>query len=81
MTQPQVRSMNHVSGRGLVLAAEGYVAFELLEGGIVDGDFVDGNFTSHGPCTWTNVTSGKPVRVYVHQLMVNGEAIRTHPRL
>ena len=74
--KPQVRSMNHVSGRGVVLAAEGYVAFELLEGGIVDGDLVDGDFLSHGPCTWTNVTTGKAVRVYVRQLMATSPVLR-----
>ena len=70
MTTTRVRAMNHISGRGVVLAAEGYVAFELLEGGIVDGDEVDGDFTSHGACVWRNLTTGKDVKVYVHKLMV-----------
>ena len=80
---PQVRGMNHVSGRGLVLAAEGYVAFEILEGSIADGDLVDGDFMSHGPCVWSNLTTGQVVRVYVRQLMATVDAasrfIGEHP--
>ncbi len=69
--------MNHASGRGLVLAPEGYVAFEVLEGALMVGDVVDGDFMSHGHCVWTNLTTGGTVHVYVQRLMASAETART----
>jgi hypothetical protein len=70
--------MNHASRRGLVLAPEGYVAFEVIEGELTIGDVVDGDFMSHGFCDWTNVTTGgAAVRVYVQRLMATVETART----
>lgn len=69
--------MNQASGRGLVLAPEGYVAFEVLEGELTIGDVVDGDFMSHGRCIWSNVSTGETVRVYVQRLMATPETART----
>jgi len=69
--------MNQASGRGLVLAPEGYVAFEVLDGGLTIGDVVDGDFMSHGRCIWTNLTTGDAVRVYVQRLILTLETART----
>lgn len=69
--------MNHANGRGLVLAPEGYVAFEVLGGELALGDVVDGDFMSHGRCIWTNLTTGETVRVYVQRLMATMETART----
>jgi hypothetical protein len=69
--------MNHASGRGLVLAPEGYVAFEVLEGALMVGDVVDGDLMSHGRCIWTNLTTGATVWVYVQRLMATPEIART----
>ena len=69
--------MNHASGRGLVLAAEGYVAFEIVEGALMVGDIIDGDFMSHGRCSWKNLTTGGVVDVYVEQLMGTLEMVHT----
>jgi hypothetical protein len=69
--------MNQASGRGLVLAPEGYVAFEVIEGELTIGDAVDGDLMSHGFCDWINVTTGKAVRVYVQRIMASVETART----
>lgn len=65
--------MNHASGRGLVLATEGYVAFEVLGGTLSVGDLIDGDFMSHGRCIWNNLTTGQVVRVQVQHLMASME--------
>jgi hypothetical protein len=64
----EVRAMNHVSRRGLLLASGTYVAFELLEGTLTVGDVIDGDL-AYGPCVWKDVTTGEVVRAYVQQLM------------
>jgi hypothetical protein len=70
--------MNAVSRRGLVRAGSGYVVFELVEGSMADGDFLNGDFDSHGPCSWTNVSSGGVVRVYVQRVATTFEAAQRY---
>ena len=73
MLRPQVRAINAVSRRGLVRAGGGYVVFELVEGALADGDFLNGDFESHGPCSWNNLSSGGVVRVYVQRVSATFE--------
>lgn len=74
MMRPQVRAMNAISRRGLVRVDNGYVVFELVEGALADGDFLNGAFDSHGPCSWNNLSSGGVVRVYVQRVTATFEA-------
>jgi hypothetical protein len=77
---PEVRAMNHVNGRGLLMAEGTYIAFDLVEGMLNVGDLVDGDLL-YGPCTWRDLTTGEIVRVYVQQLMATVEAAsRFHER-
>jgi hypothetical protein len=70
---PEVRAMNQVKGRGLLMAEGTYVAFDMVEGTLNVGDRVEGDLT-YGPCTWRNVTTGQVVRVYVQHLASTVEA-------
>jgi hypothetical protein len=70
---PEVRALNQVNGRGLLMAGGTYVAFDLVEGTLNVGDLIDGDLV-YGPCTWRNVTTGQVVRAYVQQLTSTVEA-------
>jgi len=72
-TLPEVRAMNQVNGRGLLMSEGTYIAFDLVEGALNLGDRVDGDLV-YGPCTWRNVTTGDVVRVYVQHLTSTVEA-------
>jgi hypothetical protein len=76
----EVRAMNHVNGRGLLMANGTYIAFDLIEGTLHVGDVIEGDLV-YGPCSWRNVSSGDVVRVYVQQLTTTVEAAsRFHER-
>jgi hypothetical protein len=76
----EVRAMNQVNGRGLLLAEGTFIAFDLVEGRLHVGDLIDGDLV-YGPCTWRDLTTGEVVRVYVQQLMTTVEAAsRFHER-
>jgi len=70
---PEVRVMNLVTRRGLLMSEGTYIAFDLVEGVLNLGDQVDGDLV-YGPCTWRNVTTGQVVRVYVQHLTSTVEA-------
>ena len=70
---PEVRAMNQVSGRGLVMADGAYVAFDLVSGTLNAGDQIEGDLV-YGPCIWHNLTTGGMVRVYVQHLTGTVEA-------
>jgi hypothetical protein len=76
----EVRVMNHVNGRGLLMAEGTYIAFDVVEGTLHVGDVIEGDLV-YGPCNWRNVSAGAVVRVYVQQLMTTVEAAsRFHER-
>lgn len=70
---PEVRAMNHVSGRGLLMAEGTYIAFDLVKGTLNVGDLVDGDLV-YGPCIWRDLTTGEIVHVYVQHLTTTVEA-------
>ena len=79
-TLGEVRAVNLVNGRGLLMAGGTFVAFDVVEGKLAIGDLIEGDLV-YGPCTWRNVTSGEVVRVYVQHLTSTVEAAsRFHER-
>lgn len=69
----QVKAVNHISGRVLILTPRGYTVADILEGELSAGDAVEGMVDSYGNCLLRNLTSEQPARVYVEVVQAPSE--------
>jgi len=68
-----VKAVNKVAGRALLLTPRGYAVAEILDGDLDAGDAVEGSADTYGNGLLRNLTTEREVRVYVEVVQATSE--------
>lgn len=69
----EVKAVNRISGRALILTPRGYSVADILEGELSPGDAVQGTVDSYGNCLLRNLTTEHLARVYIEVVQATSE--------